>query len=90
MPLYNAIIDNLNNFIRDRSGIYKWEEQEEIEFSNICVMLPKQSKKRFSKFLLRELETLAISDIDKLLRHRIYLEDERKSQIINGMLSIVN
>ena len=90
MPLYNAIIDNLSNFIRDRSGIYKWEEQEEIEFSNICVMLPKQSKKRFTKFLLRELETLAISDIDKLLRHRMYLEDERKSQIINGMLSIAN
>jgi len=90
MPLYNAIIDNLTNFIRDRSGIYKWEEQEEIEFSNICAMLPIQSKKRFSNFLLRELETLAISDIDKLLRHRIYLEDERKFQIINGMLSIVN
>ena len=90
LPLYNAIVDTLMTFVKNRSGLYKWEEQEQNEFLDICVMLPKQSKKKLSRFLRQELEMLAVSDIDRLLRYKIYLEDERKLQIINGMLNILN
>ena len=90
MPLYNAIVDKLIDFIKSQNGIYEWGEQEQNEFSNICIMLPSQSKKKLSRFLQQELETLAICDIDRLLRYKIYLEDERKYQIINGMLNVLH
>lgn len=88
-PLCNAVVSTLISFVKNRRGIYQWTDKENACFSEICKLLTVRARKRLSGFLWKEIETLMICDIDKLLRHKTYLEDERKYQIILGMLSVV-
>nr|WP_065067982.1 hypothetical protein [Brevibacillus sp. WF146] len=85
--LYNALVDVMTDFIRERKGIYQWTEQDEKTFEQICENLPKSSKAKLRRRLIRESKVLWTCKIDELVRFDIYLKDKATQTIIDGMLA---
>lgn len=87
LELYNAIVDTIIIFIREREGIYQWTNREEEIMQGICELLPQKPKYRLVRFLIKESEDVLCSRLDELVRFDIFLKDKSRQNIINGMLS---
>jgi hypothetical protein len=85
--LYTALVEVMTDFIRERKGIYQWTEQDEKMFEQICENLPKSSKAKLRRSLIRESKVLWTCKIDELVRFDIYLKDKATQTIIDGMLA---
>ena len=89
LELYNALVDTIIIFIRDRKGIYQWANREEEIMQGICELLPQKPKYRLFRFLIKESQDVLCSRLDELVRFDIFLKDKNRQNIINGMLSIL-
>lgn len=87
--LFNSIINIIINFIKSRTGIYLRENNEVCIFHKICKAIPKKYKRNLLSFLKKESATLMASKFDELVRFTIYLKDNQKKSIINGMIKII-
>lgn len=90
IKLYNAFVDLMLSFVKERKGIYQWTEREEQVLTRICEFLPKKSKRRLLKLLIKETDDILYLKIDELVRFQIFLKDRNKKDIINGMICIIN
>ncbi|KMT22646.1 hypothetical protein [Clostridium cylindrosporum] len=87
VQLYESINNVIIGFIQEGNGIYKWEREEQEIFLLIVGLLPVRQKKKLKNFLIKKRDKLMTSKIDELIRFKIYLEDKRKKDIIDGMLA---
>ncbi|MGZ9651830.1 hypothetical protein [Bacillus cereus] len=87
--LYKVITDKIQSFIEKGIGIYFWDVQTENQFKNICSLLPKKDKVNIKRFIQKENSKLMVSRLDELIRPGIFLEDTRKSEILNGMDKVI-
>ncbi|MFT9487174.1 MAG: hypothetical protein ACH0QD_07365 [Tepidibacillus sp.] len=88
IELYNALVDVIISFIKDRKGIYQWTDKEKQIMEEITKLLPRKSKKRLLSFLNKETDNIMSLRLDELVRFNIYLKDKSKQDIITGMNSI--
>jgi hypothetical protein len=89
-PFYQAITGRLLRFVKDRTGVYLWENKEIEYFSNVCKCLPKKYRKRLKEELIKQRESLMLTSLDQMTRFSIYLKDERCREIIDGMIEILD
>ena len=87
--IYSSVTDLLIDFIEKDKGIYGWDEQQELYIKEICKKLPAKNVSALRSYLLRKRKTLMATKIDELVRFKIYLKDNKKSEIIEGILTII-
>lgn len=87
--LHSSVTDILISFIEKDKGIYGWDEQQELYIKEICKNLPAKNISALKSYLLKKKKTLMCTKIDELVRLKIYLKDNRKSEIIGGILTII-
>lgn len=84
-PLAEAMLSVLARFVRERTGIYiadsRWLEDAKM----VLYLLTTQQRSRFKRLLDNFDSTLMISPLDKLVRYKLYLEDNQCHQIIQGL-----
>ncbi|MCB2343298.1 hypothetical protein [Clostridium estertheticum] len=85
--LYDGIVDIIIKFISEGKGVYVWDNKEHKIFSDICKILPSSQKNKLRKFLVNEEKGLMVSKLDQLIRFKIFLKDQDRKNIIDGMLS---
>lgn len=64
-----------------------WDNKEHKIFYDICKMLPSSQKNKLRKFLVNEKKGLMVSKLDQLISFNIFLKDQDRKNIIDGMLS---
>lgn len=89
LELYNELIDIVIFFVKERKGIYQWNNKEQETMQKICVLLPKKSKYRLLRFLNKESENLLCSKLDEFVRFDIFLKDKNQQSIITGMIGVL-
>jgi hypothetical protein len=89
-PFYQAITDRLLRFVKNRTGVYLWKNEEIQYFLNICKCLPKKYRKRLKEELVKQRECLMLTSLDQMTRFSIYLKDESCRAIIDGMIEILD
>ncbi len=87
--IYSSVTDLLIDFIEKDKGIYGWDEQQELYIKEICKKLPAKNISALRSYLLRKRKTLMATKIDELVRFKIYLKDNKKSEIVEGILTII-
>lgn len=87
--LYSSVTDILIAFVEKDRGIYGWDEQQELYIKEICKKLPAKNISTLRTYLLKKRKTLMCTKIDELVRFKIYLKDNKKSEIIEGILTII-
>ena len=87
--IYSSVTDLLIDFIERDKGIYGWDENQELYITEICKKLPQKNISALKSYLLKKRKTLMCTRIDELVRFKIYLKDNRKSEIIEGILTII-
>lgn len=87
---YNALINVLVYFVKERKGIYFWGENEKKLFGSICNLLPMRYLSKLQGLLRKELEGLMVSKLDQLIRFHFYLKDRAKGDIVEGMLEEID
>lgn len=87
--LYDVITDRIQEFVKTGTGIYFWESRIEGKFKSISQMLPKRNQIKLQKFILKNRSQLMISELDRLVRYDIYLQDIKKAEIIDGMNKVL-
>lgn len=75
--------------ISNRKGIYLWDSKKETLFKLVCKNLPKRYLRKFNTFLKKYMKTYMISELDKMVRFSIYLEDKGQWDICQGMINVL-
>lgn len=84
--IYDAFVEFIIVSFKNNNVIYQWSDSEKKIFEEICMLLPRISKNKIKKYLLKERTKLMSSEIDRLVRFDIYLKDSKKQEIADGML----
>ncbi|MFH5780960.1 hypothetical protein [Heyndrickxia oleronia] len=87
--LYNSILKKMQGFIEEGKGIYTWDNHSESLFRIIYIILPKNYKKRLENIILKVKSTLMISKLDQLVRVDLYIHDQNRAVVLNGMLDVI-
>lgn len=87
---YNTLINVLVNFVKERKGIYSWDENEKQLFVIMCKLLPIRYLSKLQGLLRKEKKELMVSELDRLLRFQFYLKDRAKGDIVEGMLDEID
>lgn len=87
--IYCAITDVLINFVEEGKGIYGWDSEQERLVEIICKRMPRKCVKRLYLYLKKKQSCLMCSPLDEMVRFKIFLEDERKNKIIEGIFNIM-
>jgi len=88
--LYSAITDVIIKFIDERKGIYMWDNGQNEYFLNVCKNLPKSCLRRIFSFAKKKQSILMCGPLDEMVRFKIFLDDNRQNEIIQGILNVIN
>ena len=87
--LYDAIADVIISFIDERKVIYGWDEEQKWRFLKVCENLPKRCLRRIISIAKKKQGELMCDSLDEMVRYKIFIEDKRKQEILNGMQSVI-
>ena len=89
LKFYNAITDIFIQLIKERK-IPAINDSTLHSLIYICDHLPIACSRRLTTFLKKEQKTLMCTDLDRLLRSKIFFEDSNQCEIINNILKALN
>ncbi|OCS88858.1 hypothetical protein [Caryophanon latum] len=87
--LYNSILKKLQEFIEDNEGIYTWDDYSKSLFREIYIILPNKYKNQLENSIMKIKGTLMVSKLDRLVRFELYISDQKRNEILDGMLDVI-
>ena len=87
--LLDAVLSVLIQFIQKRDGIYSLDLQQQSDIKTVVQSLTAKQRKLLGKFLEKQDKLLMVSELDRLVRNQIYLEDYRQHEIIQSVQSFL-
>lgn len=89
LSLHNAIADVIITFIEEEKGIYGWDQEQQNRLSRVCENLPKRCLKKILSIVNKKQSYLMCDPIDEMVRFKIFIEDKRKNEILNGIQNVI-
>ncbi|MED0666651.1 hypothetical protein P4T04_10035 [Bacillus badius] len=88
--LYRAFINRIKSFLNNNIGVYSWGANEIQVFTDICNLFPKRHCLTLKNYINRQIPKLMTTELDELIRFKLFLEDKRKKEILSGMLDVID
>ncbi len=89
LSLYNAIAHVIIKFIEEEKGIYGWDQEQQNRFLRVCENLPVRCLKKILSVVQKKQSYLMCDSLDEMVRFKIFIEDKRKNEILNGMQNVI-
>ena len=89
LSLYNAITDVIITFVEEEKGIYGWDQEQQNRFLRVCKDLPVRCLKKILSVVQKRQSYLMCDPLDEMVRFKIYIEDKRKNEILDGIQKVI-
>lgn len=84
---YNTILMKIENMIQERQ--FYIIGNDEFQLSKLCKKLPRFIKNKLITFIGLEKQKLLTTNLDKMTRYEIFLQDIRQEEMLNIILNII-
>lgn len=89
LSLCNAIAHVIIKFIEEEKGIYGWDQEQQNRFLRVCENLPVRCLKKILSVVQKKQSYLMCDPLDEMVRFKIFIEDKRKNEILNGIQNVI-